>query len=139
MAPQFDGRTQGVPMVRVPAGARREAALAFELAREGFRGGRETGWRRAAQLRDQTHVSIYDLRQIRNWFARHRGAGVRTFQAWDAAGRPRTRAWHGRNGVVATALWGGLAALAWVDSAAVRRRLAAHAQQARRRRERGSG
>jgi hypothetical protein len=122
MAPQFDGRTTGV-MVRVPHGARQEAALAFELAREGFRGGRETGWRRAGQLRDHARVSIYDVLQIRNWYARHRGAAVRTFDAWVAAGRPRTRQWHGRNGVLATCLWGGAAALAWVNSAEVRRQL----------------
>lgn len=118
MTPQFHGRKSDV-MVKVPKQVARCAASAFRLRALGFRGGTNTGWKRAAQLSSQDEISIHDLRFIRNWYARHVFASYPGYRAWEEAGEPLTADWHAKNSILSWLIWGGDPGLAWVNSSKV--------------------
>lgn len=104
-------------MVRVPGAVRAAAREALALARLGFRGGTETGWRRARQLATRREISERDAAFMRAWFARHRHASYPSYAAWTRAGRPLHEArWHAKRGVLAWMLWGGTPAFRWLSS-----------------------
>ena len=60
---------------RVPKGAKDAAKLGLLLRQNGFAGGTETGWARAAQLARCTYVDGATVRTMRAWFARHGPGG----------------------------------------------------------------
>lgn len=105
---------------RVPAKVRNTAANAFKLRDAGFGGGQETGWKRAEQLATQSHISAEDMRYIRNWFARHVITSYPSYFQWKIAGKPvkghSAASWKSRHGIVAWEIWGGDAALSWVNA-----------------------
>jgi Family of unknown function (DUF5872) len=113
--PQYRGRRSKV-MVKVPANVQKWAAYGFKLKKLGFKGGVETGWKRAKQLATRKEIPIEDLRYMHAWFSRHIITSYPTFKKWNDARRPKTKEWHNRRGIMAWILWAGNAGFNWVNS-----------------------
>uniref|UniRef100_A0A6C0E4H3 DUF5872 domain-containing protein n=1 Tax=viral metagenome TaxID=1070528 RepID=A0A6C0E4H3_9ZZZZ len=113
--PQFYGRKSSM-MVPVPKSVARWAEYAFKLKELGFKGARETGWKRAKQLSTKDTIPIEDLRYMRNWYARHRYTSYPGFKEWIDAGRPKDKKWHNVNSIISWVTWGGDAGFRWVNS-----------------------
>jgi len=88
----------------------------FKLKRLGFKGGVETGWKRAKQLATRDSIPIQDLKYMRAWFARHIITSYPTYKKWRSAGRPKDSSWHNKRGIIAWLIWSGDAAFRWVNS-----------------------
>jgi hypothetical protein len=112
---QYYGKRSKV-MVKVPENVKNTALYAFKLKKLGFRGGLETGWKRAKQLATKESIPIQDLKYMRAWFARHLYTSYPTYKKWKAAGRPKTKEWHKKNGIISWLIWSGSPALNWVNS-----------------------
>lgn len=112
---QYYGRRSSVT-VKVPEGVKRTALYAFKLKKMGFRGGKETGWKRAKQLATKDEIPIEDLKYMRAWFARHLYTSYPTYKKWIKAGRPKDSSWHNKRGIIAWLIWSGDAAFKWVNS-----------------------
>lgn len=120
--PQFHGRVSG-ETIRVPEAVRKTALYAFKLKKMGFRGGLQTGWRRAKQLATKQVISLQDAKYMRAWFARHRHTSYPTFLQWKRDGRPKDSRYHRRNGIIAWLIWGGDAGFKWINSNSVLNKL----------------
>lgn len=115
-AAQYYGRRSSVN-VPVPKSVKQEALYSFDLRKLGFRGGIETGWRRAHQLATKATIPIEDLKYMRNWFARHIYVSYPAYKQWVKAGKPLDDpAWYKRRGIIAWYIWGGDNAFKWVNS-----------------------
>lgn len=112
---QYHGRTSSI-MVKVPENVKNTALYSFKLKKLGFGGGLETGWKRAKQLSTKSSISIQDLRYMRAWFARHIYTSYPTYKKWLKAGRPKTKEWHRKHGIISWLIWSGDAGLKWVNS-----------------------
>lgn len=112
---QYYGKRSSI-MVPIPKGVKQWAKYAFKLHDLGFLGAIETGWKRAKQLSTKDNIPIEDLRYMRNWFARHRYTSYPTFKKWNDLGRPKTKEWHNRRGIIAWITWGGDPAFKWINS-----------------------
>jgi len=112
---QFYGKKSKI-MVKVPENVKKTALYAFKLKKLGFQGGKETGWKRAKQLATKEYIPIEDLKYMRAWFARHVYSSYPTFLEWKKAGRQKDSKWHKVHGIIAILIWGGEAALKWVNS-----------------------
>ena len=112
---QYHGRTSSI-MVKVPENVKNTALYSFKLKKLGFGGGLETGWKRAKQLATKESISIQDLRYMRAWFARHIYTSYPTYKKWAKAGRPKTKEWHSKHGIVSWLIWGADAGFKWVNS-----------------------
>ena len=112
---QFHGRKSD-KMFRVPKDVKAAAEKAFKMMERGFKGGHDTGWRRAQQLALQKSISIQDLRYMRNWYARHIHTSYPAYKEWTAAGKPMNDpVFHKKRGIIAWQIWGGDPALEWVN------------------------
>jgi hypothetical protein len=114
-SPQYYGKRSSV-MIRVPENVKRTALYSFKLKRLGFKGGVETGWKRAKQLATRDSIPIQDLKYMRAWFARHIITSYPTYKKWRLAGRPKDSSWHNKRGIIAWLIWSGDAAFKWVNS-----------------------
>jgi len=112
---QYYGKRSSI-MVKVPKNVKKWAQYAFKLKELGFEGAVETGWKRAKQLSTKEYIPIEDLRYMRNWYARHIYTSYPTFREWIDAGRPKTKEWHNKRGILAWITWGADAGLKWVNS-----------------------
>lgn len=112
---QYRGRRSSL-MVKVPENVRKTALYAYKLKDIGFKGGNETGWKRALQLSKMDQIPIEDLRYMRNWFARHIITSYPTYKKWLDAGRPKDSSWFNKHGIIAWLIWAGDAAFKWVNS-----------------------
>jgi hypothetical protein len=112
---QYYGRRSKV-MVKVPSNVKKWALYAFKLKKLGFRGARETGWKRAKQLATKDYIPIEDFRYMRNWYARHRYTSYPGFKEWVNASRSKDSKWHNRHAIIAWVTWGGNAGFRWVNS-----------------------
>jgi len=113
---QFYGKKSSV-MIKVPKSVKNTALYAFKMRSLGFKGGMETGWKRAKQLATKSEISIEDLRYMRAWFARHVYTSYPSYKAWVKAGRPKDdKKWHNKRGILAWLIWSGDAAFKWVNS-----------------------
>ena len=115
---QYHGK-RGAINLPVPKNVKTTALYAFKLKKMGFRGGLQTGWKRARQLATRDTVSIQDIKYMRAWFARHVYTSYPTFKSWKDAGRPKDTKWHRRHGIIAWLIWGGDAAFRWINSTRV--------------------
>ena len=113
--PQYYGKRSSI-MVKVPENVKKTALYAFKLKKLGFRGGHETGWKRANQLSTKDEIPIEDVKYMRAWFARHIYASYPTYKKWLRAGRPKDTQWHNKNGIISWLIWSGDAAFKWVNS-----------------------
>lgn len=113
--PQYYGKRSSI-MVKVPENVKKTALYAFKLKKLGFRGGHETGWKRAKQLSTKDEIPIEDVKYMRAWFARHIYASYPTYKKWLRAGRPKDTQWHNKNGIISWLIWSGDAAFKWVNS-----------------------
>lgn len=122
--------------LKVPKPVKLTARLAIALADVGFKGGIETGHRRARQLARCTYIPEEDARTMRAWFARHKHASYPKYKMAEDTwlgpllrsvlrGRrtPRQAAKKASDlslamsqwrGAIAWLLWGGDAALRWL-------------------------
>jgi hypothetical protein len=107
-------------MVKVPSSVKQWAIYSFKLKNMGFKGGIETGWKRAKQLATKEKIPIEDVRYMHAWFSRHIYTSYPSFKKWKDAGRPKTKEWHKKHGIIAWLIWGGDAALRWINSEKVR-------------------
>lgn len=112
---QYYGKRSSV-MVPVPESVKKTALYSFKLKKMGFKGGRETGWKRAKQLATRDYIPIEDLKYMRAWFARHIYTSYPTYKEWIDAGRPKDTSWHNRNGIISWLIWAGDAGFRWVNS-----------------------
>lgn len=102
--------------VAVPRKVRDAAYLAYGLASIGFKGGTTTGWERAEQLTVSEYIPLNDIREMRNWFARHIHTSYPTYKEWIDEGKPLSEDWHDKRGIIAWLIWGGTPAFEWVNS-----------------------
>ena len=114
---QYYGKHSSI-MVHVPENVKKTALYSFKLKKLGFKGGLETGWKRAKQLATRESIPIEDLRYMRAWFARHVYTSYPTYKKWLNAGRPKDSSWHNKHGIIAWLIWAGDAAFKWVNSQA---------------------
>jgi hypothetical protein len=112
---QFYGKHSNI-MIKVPENVKKTAQYAFKLKKLGFKGGLETGWKRAKQLSTKTSIPIQDLKYMRAWFARHFYTSYPSYKAWKNAGKQNTPEWHNKHGIIAWIIWGGSPAFKWVNS-----------------------
>jgi len=112
---QFKGTRSDV-MIKVPSRVRDIAIYSFKLKKLGFKGGIETGWKRAKQLATKESIPIEDLKYMRAWFARHIYASYPSYKKWIDAGRPKDSKWHNKHGIISWLIWGGDPAFKWVNS-----------------------
>ena len=112
---QYRGRRSSV-MVPVPENVQKWAKYAFKLKKLGFKGGKETGWKRAKQLATKKEIPIEDLRYMRNWYARHYYTSYPGFREWYKAGKPKTSEWHNKHAIISWVIWSGSAGFKWVNS-----------------------
>lgn len=110
-------------MIKIPENVRKTAKYAFKLKKLGFKGGIETGWKRAKQLANRDSIPIQDLKYMRAWFARHLYTSYPTYRKWKKAGRPKGSEWHNKRGIQAWLIWSGDAGFKWVNSQKVRNAL----------------
>lgn len=113
--PQYYGKRSSV-MIPVPENVKKTALYSFKLKRLGFKGGVETGWKRAKQLATHESISIEDLKYMRAWFARHIITSYPTYKKWKDAGRPKDSSWHNKHGIIAWLIWSADAGFKWVNS-----------------------
>jgi len=112
---QFYGKKSSV-MVKVPTNVKNTAIYAYKLRKLGFKGGQETGWKRAKQLSTKETIPLEDLRYMRAWFARHVFTSYPTYRKWQKAGRPKDNFWHNKHGIISWIIWGSDSAFRWVNS-----------------------
>lgn len=112
---QYYGKKSSV-MVKVPENVKKVALYSFKLKRLGFKGGLETGWKRAKQLATKESIPIEDVKYMRAWFARHLYTSYPTYKKWINAGRPKDSSWHNKHGIISWLIWSGDAAFKWVNS-----------------------
>ena len=112
---QFYGKQSDI-MIPVPENVKKVALYSFRLKKLGFKGGIETGWKRAKQLATKKAIPIEDLRYMRNWFARHIYASYPSYKKWIQANKPNETKWHNKHGIISWLIWGGDPAFRWVNS-----------------------
>ena len=112
---QYYGKRSSV-MIPVPEKVKKVAEYSFKLRDMGFKGGIETGWKRAKQLATKSEIPIQDLKFMHAWFARHYYTSYPSYKKWIDAGRPKTKEWHNKRGIIAWLIWGGDPAFKWVNS-----------------------
>jgi hypothetical protein len=113
-------------MVVVPDSVKKTALYGLDLQKQGFEGCLDTGNKRMRQLATQKNISIEDIEYMYNWFRRHIYASYPTYQKWVKAGRPLTKEWSKRHGIMSWYCWGGTEAYHWVNSAEIRKKLHAY-------------
>jgi hypothetical protein len=112
---QFYGKKSSV-MVKVPEQVKRVAEISFKLKKLGFKGGLETGWKRAKQLATKKEIPIQDIKYMKAWFARHVYASYPTYKKWKKDGKPKTKDQFSKRGIISWMIWGGSPAYKWVNS-----------------------
>lgn len=112
---QYYGKRSTV-MIKVPENVKKVALYSFKLKKLGFKGGLETGWKRAKQLSTKSYIPIQDLKFMRAWFARHIYASYPSYKLWQKAGRPKTSEWYNKHGIISWLIWSGDAGFKWVNS-----------------------
>ena len=112
---QYYGKRSSV-MIKIPESVKKVALYSYKLAKLGFKGGLETGWKRAHQLSTKESISIEDLKYMRAWFARHIITSYPTYKKWFDNGRPKGKEWHNKRGIIAYLIWGADPAFRWVNS-----------------------
>ena len=112
---QYYGHKSAI-MIKVPENVKNTAKYSYKLRKLGFGGGLETGWKRANQLSTKESIPIEDLKYMRAWFARHIYASYPSYKEWKKAGRPKTKEWHNKHGIISWLIWGGTPAFKWVNS-----------------------
>jgi hypothetical protein len=115
---QYYGKRSSV-MIPVPRNIQKLAQYAYKLRKLGFKGGLETGWKRAKQLSTKERISIIDARYMYAWFKRHIHASYPSFKEWNNKGRPKTSQWHRKHGILSWVLWGANAGFNWINSSTV--------------------
>lgn len=102
--------------IKIIKSVKKEAEKAFMLRDLGFGGGTTTGWNRAKQLSTKELLSIKDLQTMYAWFARHMYASKPSYELWKKNGKPKTKEWHNKNGIISWLIWGGDAGFRWINS-----------------------
>ncbi len=116
-------------MVKIPNNVKKEAKLGLKLINAGFKGGTETGFKRATQLSKNDKINISDLADMRTWFARHGpdavngGTSYPGYCKWINDGKPKNKDFNLYRGAVSWLIWGGDEAYLWLKSSNIRKLL----------------
>lgn len=116
---QFYGKKSSI-MVNVPLNVKVSALYSYKLKDYGFKGGKETGWKRAKQLSTKSSIAIQDVRYIHAWYARHVYTSYPSYKKWLNEHRPKETYWFNKRGILAWQLWGGNAGFNWINSQKIR-------------------
>lgn len=108
-------KVSNVQKYKVPVGVKNAALNALKLKEIGFGGTWETGRKRARQLATASHISAYDVKMMKAWFARHQHQSKISFDKWVAAGKPITSEWKAKHGILSWVSWGSTAGMKWVN------------------------
>jgi len=122
-----DNRKKSSVYIQIPKEVKQAAQKGLEMKKMGFKGGVETGIKRAKQLVGKNKIPIEDLRFMRNWFARHyytSGPGYKKFTEKNKDLEDFKK--DELKGAVAFLIWGGVPAYNWVYSAENTRLLEQH-------------
>ena len=112
---QYYGKRSSI-MVDVPENVKKAAIYSFKLKKLGFKGGLETGWKRAKQLATKEKIPIQDVKYMHAWFARHLYASYPSYKKWKNTGKPLDKEWHNKHGIISWLIWGGSPGFKWVNS-----------------------
>lgn len=116
--------------VKIPAAVAKAARDGLELVKLGYKGGTETGWKRARQLAYNDTIDLYSLSVMRAWFARHGpdassgGTSYPGYYKWVKAGKPKDVPKSSIRGAVAWLIWGGDPAYKWLKTSKIQNLLA---------------
>ena len=99
--------------IEIPKNVKNTAEYGLYLAHEGYSGGEQIGRLRAIQLADKETIRLNDIRNMRNWFARHVYTSYPSYKRWVESNFDKNKI---SPGVVSWLLWGGDPALEWVNS-----------------------
>lgn len=125
---QFYGKKSQL-MIPVPERVKKETATAYKLRDLGFKGGLETGWKRAQQLTTNKEIPIEDVYYMYNWFARHIYTSYPSFKDWKKNRKPLNKDWFNKRGIIAILIWGGDSGLQWINSYKIRKSLEIYFQK----------
>lgn len=118
-------------MFRIPEKVKSDARLGLKMISFGFKGGTETGWKRATQLARSKSIDAASLAAMRSWFARHGpdaangGTSYPGYCKWIQDGSPLSKGFSQYRGAVAWLIWGGDAAYRWLKTKRIREALEA--------------
>ena len=100
-------------LFEIPDEVKNTAKFGLSLVEQGYPGGQQLGRIRGLQLSTKNFIRLNDIRVIRNWFARHVYTSYPSYERWVKSDFNKDKI---TPGVVAYLLWGGDAALDWVNS-----------------------
>ena len=103
----------------IPRGVQLEAKRGNDMIKNGYSGGTPTGWRRGRQLASGGRISIFDVKVMRDWFARHRITSGPGYRKWIKEGAPIRLIASKKEeyrGAVAYLIWGGEEAYDWINT-----------------------
>jgi hypothetical protein len=90
---------------------KKNAEYALMLLELGYQGGTETGKQRAKQLKEQSYLTIDDIRNMRNWYARHIYTSYPGFRRYiESDGKDINR------GAISWMLWGGSDSIGYINN-----------------------
>lgn len=113
---QFYGKESSIN-IKIPSNVKKTALMAYKLRDlHGFKGGVETGWKRARQLSQEKTIPIEDLKFMRNWFARHIITSYPSYKSWEENNKPIDSKYKNKRGIISWLIWGGDPAFKWVNS-----------------------
>lgn len=99
--------------VKLPKAVQDTAIFALRLLEQGNRGMTQIGKLRAKQLATKNEIRLSEIRDIRNWFARHIYTSYPSYKEWVESDFDPTKI---TAGVIAILGWGGDAMLDYVNS-----------------------
>ena len=114
-----------VKMYKIPDGVKKQADIALKLRENGFKGGTQTGWSRARQLKNCQFISADVIKIMKAWFARHGpdanngGTSYPGYKKWLRDEKPMKGSKSDKNkyrGAVSWLLWGGDEGFRWVSN-----------------------
>jgi len=112
---QFYGGKSDV-MIKIPKKVKEEAAEGLKLKKLNYKGGLETGIKRAHQLVNNESIPIEDLVYMYNWYRRHVYTSYPGYKKWIDSGKDLSK--FNKNelrGAVSFYIWGGYSAIPWIN------------------------
>jgi hypothetical protein len=90
---------------------RKNAEYALMLLELGYKAGTKTGKQRAKQLKEDRYLTINDIRNMRNWFARHIHTSYPGFRRYiESDGKDINP------GAISWMLWGGSDSIGYINN-----------------------
>lgn len=110
-------------MLSIPHAVKAAAKEGQKMIDRGYKGGTDTGWRRAEQLSTQEAISLQDAMMMRAWFARHYATSRPNYVKWLQADKEQKRNKNAWRGAIAWLIWGGDFAYKWIMASSVQKEI----------------